>query len=176
MNRDETHDPVRPGPFVRVSRLIGDFGNPFFAEERQRDVWNEASAVGLQVVLWSTFLVATGTVWVVGEPAVPYTTMMFVIASLGSLFTLVYCERVGVDLGRASGMLIRRPVVLALTALTLLYLAGVLRATVPADDPGEMVGFVLGALVGGAGAIGAFELLRRGWRRRAGAAEDPEAD
>ncbi len=36
---------------VRSAELIGDLGNPFYAEERQRDVWNEASAVGLQLLL-----------------------------------------------------------------------------------------------------------------------------
>ena len=44
---------TRPDPFVRVAQFIGDFGNPFYDEERQRDVWNEACAFGLQLLLWS---------------------------------------------------------------------------------------------------------------------------
>jgi hypothetical protein len=37
--------------FVRVAAVIGDLSNPFYGEERQRDVWNEASAVALQVLI-----------------------------------------------------------------------------------------------------------------------------
>ncbi len=51
---------TRPGLIVRVAHVVGDFG-PFYAEERQRDVWNEVSAFGLQLVLWSTLGVGTAT-------------------------------------------------------------------------------------------------------------------
>ncbi|MDQ3276230.1 MAG: hypothetical protein M3Q39_14700 [Actinomycetota bacterium] len=56
---------------MRAAAGIGDFGNPFYAEERQRDVWNEASAFGLQLLLWLSMLTATISVWVFGAPAVP---------------------------------------------------------------------------------------------------------
>jgi hypothetical protein len=55
-----------------MAHVVGDFGNPFYAEERQRDVWNEASAFGFQLVVWVTLAVGTATVWLVGAPAVPY--------------------------------------------------------------------------------------------------------
>ena len=45
---------THPDPLIRVAQFIGDFGNPFYDEERQRDVWNEACAFGLQLLLWST--------------------------------------------------------------------------------------------------------------------------
>ena len=45
---------VRHDPFVRAARFVGDLGNPFYEEERQRDVWNEACAFGLQLLLWGT--------------------------------------------------------------------------------------------------------------------------
>ena len=38
VNTDRT-----PGWFVRAAAAIGDLSNPFYGEERQRDVWNEAS-------------------------------------------------------------------------------------------------------------------------------------
>src|SRR5690242_18627048 len=38
---------VNESRFVRWAGVVGDLGSPFLAEERQRDVWNEASAVGL---------------------------------------------------------------------------------------------------------------------------------
>ena len=34
-----------PSWFIRTAAVIGDLSNPFYGEERQRDVWNEASAV-----------------------------------------------------------------------------------------------------------------------------------
>ncbi|MBK5221936.1 MAG: hypothetical protein JJE52_03485 [Acidimicrobiia bacterium] len=50
MNRDTL--------FMRTAARIGDLGSPLYDEERRRDVWNEASAVGFQIMLWSA---TTGT-------------------------------------------------------------------------------------------------------------------
>ncbi len=30
--------------FVRAAAAVGDLGNPFYDEERQREVWNEAAS------------------------------------------------------------------------------------------------------------------------------------
>jgi hypothetical protein len=38
----------RESLFLRAAGAIGDLGNAFYREARQRDVWNEASAL-----LWS---------------------------------------------------------------------------------------------------------------------------
>ncbi len=53
---------TRQDPLVRMAHVVGDFGKPFYAEERQRDVWNEASAFGFQLVLWCALVVCTATV------------------------------------------------------------------------------------------------------------------
>lgn len=45
MTDDLDHDPRRSW-FVRAAAVVGDLDSPFSAEERDRDVWNEASAVG----------------------------------------------------------------------------------------------------------------------------------
>ena len=45
--------------FLRWARVVADFGSPFYREERQRDVWNEASALGFQAGVWLTLLAAT---------------------------------------------------------------------------------------------------------------------
>jgi hypothetical protein len=39
--------------FMRFAAAVADFGDPFYAEERQRDVWNEASAFGFQFLVWA---------------------------------------------------------------------------------------------------------------------------
>ncbi len=66
VNADRSH-----GWFVRAAAVIGDLSNPFYREERQRDVWNEASAVALQVLLWLSWLAATAAVWIMGAPRCP---------------------------------------------------------------------------------------------------------
>ncbi|OZE33004.1 MULTISPECIES: hypothetical protein [unclassified Rhodococcus (in: high G+C Gram-positive bacteria)] len=38
--------------FVRAARFVGDLDDEFYADELQRDIWNEASAVGFQSLLW----------------------------------------------------------------------------------------------------------------------------
>ena len=73
---------TRPDPFVRLAHVVGNFGNPFYAEERQRDVWNEASAFGFQLVLWCALVVSTGAVWVVGATAVPYACVAMLLVGL----------------------------------------------------------------------------------------------
>ena len=37
--------------FTRATSTVADFDSPFYAEERQRDVWNEASAIGLLILV-----------------------------------------------------------------------------------------------------------------------------
>src|SRR5919112_6877143 len=93
---DTTMSQTRPDPFVRVAQFVGDFGNPFYAEERQRDVWNEACAFGLQLLLWLTLGAAVVVVWVVGAPAVPYAQGALVLLGTVSLLTIAYAHRRGV--------------------------------------------------------------------------------
>jgi hypothetical protein len=85
-------------PLVRVAHVVGDFSNPFYAEERQRDVWNEASAFGFQLVIWLTLAVGTATVWLVGAAAVPYVGAALVLLGLVCGLTVAYAQHLGVDL------------------------------------------------------------------------------
>ncbi len=41
---------------MKAMRFVGDLDDDFYKDERQRDVWNEASAVGLQSVFWAIFV------------------------------------------------------------------------------------------------------------------------
>ena len=80
MNAHENLENVdRDGWFVKAAATIGDLGNPFYREERQRDVWNEASAVGLQLVLWLGLGTVAAMVWLGGPPALPYAFAVFVV-------------------------------------------------------------------------------------------------
>ena len=76
--------------FVRAATVIGDLSNPFYREERQRDVWNEAAAVALQVILWLSLLAATAAVWVIGADALPYVNAMMAIVGIASWIAILY--------------------------------------------------------------------------------------
>jgi hypothetical protein len=145
--------------FVRAAGVIGDLGNPFYREERERDVWNEASAVGLQLVLWLGLAAAAGMVWLGGAPALPYAVVVFVVVGAGSGVGLLYARRLGVRLS-ATGRVLRLRLV-PYVALVVLFLFGALRV---APSSGFGAGFVRGVAVGGAAA--ALALAWSGIRAR----------
>jgi len=134
--------------FVRAAGMVGDLGNPFYREERERDVWNEASAVGLQLVLWLGLAAAAGMVWLGGAPALPYAIVVFVIVGAGSGVGLLYAHRLGVRVS-ATGRVLRLRLV-PYVALVVLFLVGALRA---APSRWFGAGFVPGMAVGGAAAV-----------------------
>ncbi|MCU1669529.1 MAG: hypothetical protein JWP40_2456 [Blastococcus sp.] len=82
--------------FVRAAAVIGDLSNPFYAEERQRDVWNEASAVALQVLIWLQLLAATAAVWIAGATAVPYVSALIGMAGVAGWVAVLYSWSQGV--------------------------------------------------------------------------------
>ena len=139
--------------FVRVAGMVGDLGNPFYREERERDVWNEASAVGLQLVLWLGLAAAAGMVWLGGATALPYSIVVFVIVGTGSGVGLLYAHRLGVRVS-ATGRVLRLRLV-PYVALVVLFLFGALRA---ASSSGFSASFVRGMAVGGTAAV-----LTLGW-------------
>jgi len=134
--------------FVRAAGMVGDLGNPFYREERERDVWNEASAVGLQLVLWLGLVAAAGMVWLGGAPALPYAIVVFVIVGAGSGVGLLYAHRLGVRVS-ATGRVLRLRLV-PYVALVVLFLFGALRA---APSSGFGASFVGGMAVGGVAGV-----------------------
>ncbi|MDN5915769.1 MAG: hypothetical protein L0I76_11775 [Pseudonocardia sp.] len=86
----------RDGWFVRAAGAVGDLSNPFYREERRRDVWNEASAVGFQLMLGLGLAAAAAMVWIGGPPARPYMMVMIGVVGVPSLVCMVYAERLGV--------------------------------------------------------------------------------
>ena len=140
--------PGRGGWFLAAAGLVGDLGHPFYGEERQRDVWNEACAVGLQLVLWLGLAAATGTVWVGGATAVPYMATLLVVVAAGAWMTVLYACRLGIRLDDAGGVLRLRLVPYGVLLMTLLI--GVVRVS---PDDGFGGGFVRGMVVGSAVAL-----------------------
>ena len=139
---------------MRVAHFIGDFGNPFYTEERQRDVWNEASAFGLQVAVWLTLIASMVTVWLVGRPAVPYVLAAVGLIGLVCLLTIAYAQRLGVSVTTTQRVLRLRliPYLLVVAGL----LVGVARSA-----GGYSVSFVIGTAMGAVVAIGTTAVLGR---------------
>jgi protein-S-isoprenylcysteine O-methyltransferase Ste14 len=153
--------------FVRAAAAIGDLSNPFFAEERQRDVWNEASAVALQVLLWLNLVAATAAVWFVGADALPYVYALLAMIGIAGWIAILYSWNLGVHVEERKWMSRRRLV--PVLVLALLLLGGMLRA-----QTGDVVAdwsTIAGVLTGVASVVVVFTATAWFVRRRAGARE-----
>jgi len=168
-HEDDIHDvdadDVQDDWFLRAAARVGDLTSPFYREERQRDVWNEASAVGLQLMLWLGLAASTAMVWIGGQESLPYAITLFCLVGAVSWVSLVYARRLGVAVEAPARVLTPRlvPYLLLLAA----FLAGVVRA---APDDGFPGGFAYGAAGGAALAVAALVVSGARARRRAAAA------
>ena len=153
--------------FVRVAAFLGDLGNPFYREERQRDVWNEASAVALQVVVVLSLLAATAAVWIVGADAVPYVTALLVIVGIAGWVAIFYAWSLGVHAEDPQRMW--RPRMIPHLAVLALLAAGLVHATAqdtPSDDWSTIAGMVTGIVAGVALVVAGSLYARKRWRAR----------
>ncbi len=110
-----------------ATRWVGNLDHPHYADERQRHVWYEASAVAFQSLMTSILAVAAAAVWIGGTTALPYT-----VAFLGCLFLNVglfqwYVTHHGTGYA-AQGADFRSLRVLISLGLAVAYFAGVARA------------------------------------------------
>ncbi|QBI21056.1 hypothetical protein ER308_16730 [Egibacter rhizosphaerae] len=177
---DHSPDPANPTDrFERFAATVGDLDSDFYAEERQRDVWNEASAVGFQVLLWGVPLVATVLLWTVRASALVPVAALLVPWAVAVVTTLTYARRRGVD-PRHVESTSAQPLRLSLFALVVAAAAsGVTVAAAQFDAPSTIESFLRGAAQGGAFglgviALGALVIAFRERRRRTRAAASPE--
>lgn len=155
MIRHETSESSRQDWFVRAAAVIGDFTSPFYGEERQRDVWNEASAFGLQLLLWLTMLATSIAIWVIGRPAVGYALSLFALVGVTALATMVYAARLGIDVAVPPRL---RPLrLMPYCLLLVVFYVGVFRALLSSGagfDPGSFeFSFTLGTAIGAGSAL-----------------------
>jgi hypothetical protein len=136
------------GWFVRWAGAVADLGNPFHREERQRDVWNEASAVGLQLMLWLGLAAAAAMTWFAGAPALPYAITLLALLGVGSWASVLYAQALGVRLVGTREVLRLR--LIPYLVLLLVFVVGALRA-VPSGGFGA--GFARGMAFGGGAAV-----------------------
>jgi hypothetical protein len=137
VNADGSH-----GWFMRAAAVIGDLSNLFYQEERQRDVWNEASAVALQVLLWLSWLAATAAVWIIGAPALPYAWALLAMIGIAGWVAILYARSLDVD--ATDSQWIRWPRLIPYLALWGLLVTGLVQAT-PEDAPSFVKGLSQGA-------------------------------
>ena len=76
--------------FTRTTRFVGDLDDEFYDDERQRDVWNEASAVGFQMFYWAAILGAAILAWTANTTGVWIALGILVVATFVSYATLGY--------------------------------------------------------------------------------------
>lgn len=151
----------RDGWFVRAAGLVGDLGNPFYEEERQRDVWNEASAVGMQLVLWLGLGAAAAMVWLGGAAALPYALGLVSVLGACSAVAVLYAQQLGVRIHDAGRVLRLR--LLPYAVLLTFFLVGALRA---APVGGSGASYARGMAFGSAGAVLWLAWSARRARRR----------
>ena len=149
----------REGWFVTAAGVVGDLGHPFYDEERQRDVWNEASAVGLQLMLWLTLAAATAMVWLGGAAALPYAVAVVVVDGAAAGVTVGYARRLGVRVEDVGGVLRLRLVPYGVLMVGLLV--GVVRVAPPG---GFFGGFARGMVLGSVGVV--LRMVVSGMRAR----------
>jgi hypothetical protein len=155
------------GWFVRAAAVIGDLSSPFYAEERERDVWNEASAVAFQVLIWLHLIAATTAVWIVGAGALPYVYALLGMIGIAGWIAILYSWSLGVHLAGRKRMSPRRLV--PVVVLALLLAGGMFRAQTGrvVAGPSTLAGFVTGV----AAVVAVFTVARWYARRRAAATE-----
>ena len=132
--------------FSKTMRLVGDLDDEFYDDERQRDVWNEASAVGMQLFVWVSLIAAAVLPWVAGRTG-SWIALGVLVAYLTIVFAVLgYAKSRGLDMYAQQNL--RRPRIFLATAL---YLAGACAAiaTLVLGQGGGNPPFSLGMVVGG---------------------------
>jgi hypothetical protein len=164
---------VNESRFVRWAGVVGDLGSPFLAEERQRDVWNEASAVGLQASIWLTMSVSAGSLWIGGASALPYSLAMVATMAAASVITLRYAEHLGVRTVSRKWLSKRRLVLSWVTSLV--FAGGMVRAVwgYPSFRNGMVVGLCVGLALSAVLALRALRAADRAERAEAVADDVP---
>jgi hypothetical protein len=166
--REDEAGSRRGGWFVAAAGVVGDLDHPFYEEERQRDVWNEASAVGFQLVLWLSLAAATAMVWLGDAPALPYATSVLAVVSVASTVTVLYAHRLGIRIDDARGVMRLR--MLPYVGLLVAFFVGVVRV---APEDGFFGGFAKGMVLGSCCALA--WLLGSGIRARRREAREARA-
>ena len=150
--------------FIRAMHAIGDFESPFYDEERDRDVWNEASAAGFQLMLWSCLLAALALPWLTGITGTWIAMGILVVVGAISWCTMLYASALHVDPLARTRLGARAMSAFVLFIAALISIAIQLRSAYAGASGiagGLADGFLVGAIIGAAGGAIALAVLRR---------------
>ncbi|OZF50927.1 DUF2029 domain-containing protein [Rhodococcus sp. 14-2470-1b] len=157
--------------FVKALRFVGDLDDEFYDDERQRDVWNEASAIGFQLFQWASLVSAAVLPWVAGSTGAWVGLGILVTLTVINVLTIGYSAARKVNLYTASKINRVRGLVVAVV-LVIGYVGALIRVQPDTfSDASSWAGGVVGAVVGG-GVVG----LGVWWMRRRNARFEAEAD
>lgn len=144
---------------ARAASLIADLDSPFYAEERQRDVWNEASAVGFQAMIWCMLGLVDAMVWIGGPPLFGWASAVLVLTGLPCFLAIVHAGRQGVT--ATESMRLPRPRTVLVVLLVAVGVVGVLLRTDGALSPSTVAGAAVGFLAALAGVAASAWKVRR---------------
>ncbi|NIL76371.1 DUF2029 domain-containing protein [Rhodococcus sp. B10] len=135
--------------FVRTMRFVGDLDDEFYDDERQRDVWNEASAIGFQLFQWASLIGAAVLPWVSGSTGARVSLGILVTLTVINLLTVAYSAARRVNLYTAAKVnRVRGLVVAALLAFG--YVSALVKLQPETfSDASSWAGGVVGAVAGG---------------------------
>ncbi len=164
---------ITAGPFIKAMRFVGDLDDEFYDDERQRDVWNEASAIGFQLFSWTAMIFAAALPWTVGRTGAFIGLGILISFTVITTVTVGYSWARGVNLYTASKIGRVRGFVVVL--LMLIGYIGILVKLQPElfTESDTLIGGLVGGLVGGgAVAVVVWYLRRRNARFEAGENEE----
>lgn len=135
--------------FVKAMRFVGDLDAEFYADERQREVGNEAAAVGYQALNWALVIAAAILPWTAGRTGAWIAMGLLIAWMVVGLVVMLYSRALDLDLYTVTPLWSVRSIVMAAV-----YLVGALGvvAQLVAEDAATWSGFWVGAIAGGAGA------------------------
>lgn len=165
-------------PLHRMMRFVGDLDDEFYDDEYQRDVWNEACAVGMQAYQWCVLIAAAILPWVAGRVGAWIALGLLGVWLVASTFVQLYARSRGVDPQVLVGY--TKPRVMVAMVVYLVGAFGVIAQLLWGlqafhDDPSVVLGAVVGAVIGGGAALLAVMRKRRRVRRREAEEEAREA-
>ncbi|MGB2720320.1 MAG: DUF2029 domain-containing protein [Rhodococcus sp. (in: high G+C Gram-positive bacteria)] len=151
--------------FTKTMRFVGDLDDEFYDDERQRDVWNEASAVGFQLFYWAAIIGAAILAWAANTTGVWIALGTLVVATIISYATLGYSAARGVNMYTATKLARVRGIVAG--AITAAGCIGVLVRLQPDlySQASTWAGAIMGALAaGGVVALSIWQMRKRNAR------------
>lgn len=159
--------------FIKAMRFVGDLDDEFYDDELQRDVWNEASAVGFQLFLWISLAAAAILPWVAGITGSWIAVGVVVVFLTVTFAVLGYTKSRGLDMHTSQKL--TRPRIYGAVGLYLLG-AGGAAVTLLAEYGGGSTRYIaVGAAIGACGGLvcGIVGLIRR---KRLGREDEARAE